>query len=269
MTSRRAVPAGAPQAAADDPNLPTPAATARDHRREIWLVLGLSLGQSAIYSLISITAKLTAETPLADQTTTLNASASPRPLLDLTYQLAGIFFALVPVALALYLLSRDRLPVLDRLGLSVRGGRQAAADLGWGAALAAVIGIPGLGFYFLANYLGFNTTVAASGLNAHWWTIPILVLAALQNSVLEEVIVVGFLMTRLRQLAVRPWLIIAASALLRGSYHLYQGFGGFIGNVVMGVVFAYWFQRKGRVMPLVVAHWLLDIGAFVGYQLFF
>ncbi|WP_208379009.1 CPBP family intramembrane glutamic endopeptidase [Cumulibacter soli] len=241
----------------------------RDYRREIWILLGLSLGQSAIYSIISITAKLTAPTRLADQTTTLNASQSARPLLDLTYQLAGIFFALIPVALVLYLLSRDRLPVLDRLGMSVRSGRRAAADLGWGAALAAVIGIPGLGFYFLANYLGFNTTVAASGLDAHWWTIPVLILAALQNSVLEEVIVVGFLMTRLKQLKVRLWMVIAASALLRGSYHLYQGFGGFIGNVVMGVVFAWWFHKKGRVMPLIVAHWLLDIGAFVGYQLFF
>lgn len=248
---------------------PDVAATPRDYRREVWLVLGLSLGQSAIYSLISITAKLTAATPLADQTTTLNASQSPRPLLDLTYQLTGIFFALVPVALALYLLARDRIPVLDRLGLSVRNGHRAAVDLGWGAALAALIGIPGLAFYFLAQHLGFNTTVAASGLNLHWWTIPILILAALQNSVLEEVIVVGFLMTRLKQLKVRPWMVIAASALLRGSYHLYQGFGGFIGNVVMGVVFAWWFQKKGRVLPLVIAHWLLDIGAFVGYQLFF
>ena len=232
-------------------------------------MLGLSLGQSAIYSLISITAKLTAQTPLADQTTTLNASQSPRPLVDLTYQLTGIFFALVPVALALYLLSRDRQPVRERLGLSVRSGRHAVVDVSWGAALAAVIGIPGLAFYFLANYLGFNTTVAASGLDAHWWTVPVLVLAALQNSVLEEVIVVGFLMTRLRQLGVRRWTVIGASALLRGSYHLYQGFGGFIGNVVMGVVFAWWFEKKRRVMPLVIAHWLLDIAAFVGYQLLF
>lgn len=244
-------------------------ATQRDYRREIWIVLGLSLGQSAIYSLISIVSKLTAETPLAQQTTTLNASRSVRPLLDLTYQLAGIFFALVPVLLALYLLSRDRIPVLDRIGLSVRSGRQAAVDVGWGAALAAVIGIPGLGFYFLANYIGINTTVAASGLDAYWWTVPVLVLAALQNSVLEEVIVVGFLMTRLKQLGMSRWVVIGASALLRGSYHLYQGFGGFIGNVVMGVVFAWWYEKKGRVMPLVIAHWILDIGAFVGYHLFF
>ena len=38
-------------------------------------------------------------------------------------------------------------------------------------------------------------------------------------------------------------------------------------NAVMGVVFALFFLRKGRVMPLIVAHSLLDIAAFVGYTL--
>ncbi|GAA4957356.1 hypothetical protein GCM10023238_25050 [Streptomyces heliomycini] len=44
--------------------------------------------------------------------------------------------------------------------------------------------------------------------------------------------------------------------MLRGSYHLYQGIGGFIGNMVMGVVFVYLYRRWGRVGPLVVAHTL-------------
>ena len=63
------------------------------------------------------------------------------------------------------------------------------------------------------------------------------------------------------------WAIILTSALLRGSYHLYQGFGGFVGNAVMGVVFGWLYTRTRRVMPLVVAHTLLDVVAFVGYAL--
>jgi hypothetical protein len=35
----------------------------------------------------------------------------------------------------------------------------------------------------------------------------------------------------------------------------------------MGVVFAGFFLRTRRVLPLVVAHALLDIAAFVGYAL--
>jgi membrane protease YdiL (CAAX protease family) len=32
----------------------------------------------------------------------------------------------------------------------------------------------------------------------------------------------------------------------------------------MGVIFCYLYRRWGRVMPLVVAHTLIDIGALVG-----
>lgn len=231
---------------------------------EIWIVLGLSLGRSAVYALVDIVARLTAGPPLAQQTATLNASQSPRPYLDLTYQLLSIGFALVPVALALFLLSGQGRSAVRRIGLdAVRPVR----DLGIGVGLAAVIGIPGLGLYALGRLLGITVQVQASALNAAWWTIPVLVLAALQNALLEEVVAVAYLMERLRDLRWRTPLVLAASALLRGSYHLYQGFGPFIGNAVMGLVFAEYYRRRRRVLPLVVAHMLLDVVAFVGYAL--
>jgi membrane protease YdiL (CAAX protease family) len=231
---------------------------------EIWIVLGLSLGRSAVYALVDIVARLTAGPPLAQQTATLNASQSPRPYLDLTYQLLSIGFALVPVALALYLLSGQGRSAVRRIGLDAV---QPVRDLGIGVGLAAVIGIPGLGLYALGRLLGITVQVQASALNAAWWTIPVLVLAALQNALLEEVVAVAYLMERLRDLRWRTPLILAASALLRGSYHLYQGFGPFIGNAVMGLVFAEYYRRRRRVLPLVVAHMLLDVVAFVGYAL--
>ena len=54
----------------------------------------------------------------------------------------------------------------------------------------------------------------------------------------------------------------------RPSVHFSLGFltlGGFIGNFVMGLVFGYWFSRTRRVLPLVVAHTILDVISFVGY----
>jgi membrane protease YdiL (CAAX protease family) len=60
---------------------------------------------------------------------------------------------------------------------------------------------------------------------------------------------------------------LVASSVLRGSYHLYQGIGGFVGNMVMGAVFVLLYRRWGRVGPLVAAHALLGITAFVGYAL--
>ena len=107
----------------------------------------------------------------------------------------------------------------------------------------------------------------ASALNAAWWTIPVLILAALQNALLEEVIVVGYLMERLRELRWSAPAIVITSALVRGSYHLYQGWGAFVGNAIMGLLFAEYYRRKRRVMPLVMAHTLMDTFVFVGYAL--
>jgi hypothetical protein len=77
----------------------------------------------------------------------------------------------------------------------------------------------------------------------------------------------GYLLHRLSQLGWRPGHALTVSALLRGSYHLYQGFGGFAGNVVMGLIFGRLYQRWGRAAPLVVAHTLIDGVTFVGYTL--
>nr|WP_250445252.1 CPBP family intramembrane glutamic endopeptidase [Actinotalea sp. C106] len=231
-------------------------------RAEVWIVLGLSLGQSAFYAALRLVERLTREQALSQQTATLNPTRSPRPYLDLTYQVAGIAFALVPVALALYLLSDHGRSSLRRIGLD---GSRMGRDLGVGAGLAALIGIPGLAFYLAGRALGLNVLINPAGLDAYWWTVPVLILAALQNSLLEEVVAVGYLMERLLELKWSVPAIIAASALLRGTYHLYQGPGMAIGNVVMGVVFSWYYLRRRRVMPLVVAHTVLDVVSFVGY----
>jgi membrane protease YdiL (CAAX protease family) len=237
----------------------------RVRRDEVWLVLGVSLGSSAVYAAVSLIAKLTASKPLNQQHATLNPSQAPgRPWLDLTYQLLGIFFALVPALFAVHLLGRDPGGARTALGLDRRRPR---FDLVSGAVLAAVIGLPGVGLYLLTRAVGVNATVVPAALPHVWWAVPVLVLAAAQNAVLEEVVVVGYLLTRLRQLGWAPAAAIAASAVLRGSYHLYQGFGAFVGNAVMGVAFALFFLRTRRLAPLIVAHTILDVVSFVGYAL--
>ena len=233
-------------------------------RAEVWIVLGLSLGQSAIYSLMRIYVRLTSETALGDQSASINTSLSPRPYVDLTYQVLGILFALVPVALALYLLSEPGRAAIHRIGFDLA---RPLRDLGAGLGIAALIGVPGLAFYAIGRALGITVAVNPAALNDHWWAIPILILAALKNAVLEEVIAVGYLLERLEEIGWSWPLRTAASAVLRGLYHLYQGIGPFFGNLVMGLVFNEYYRRSKRVMPLVVAHTLIDIVAFVGYWL--
>jgi F420-0:gamma-glutamyl ligase-like protein len=105
-----------------------------------------------------------------------------------------------------------------------------------------------------AHELGINASLAVVDLPDIWYRVPLLLLEAAQNGILEEIVVIGYLLTRLRQLGWSDSRALAASAVLRGSYHLYQGLGGFLGNMVMGIIFGWWFQRTRRVLPLAVAH---------------
>ncbi|MFJ4910408.1 CPBP family intramembrane glutamic endopeptidase [Streptomyces sp. NPDC093249] len=247
-----------------DAVLPPDGLSRRVLRSETFLVLALSLGASGVSSLISFIGSLTRTGALKEQAATLNGSYAPgRPWLDLSWQLFGIATALVPVLLVAHLLMREG------AGLRAIGFDRTRPwpDLGRGTLLAAGIGGAGLAFYLAARAGGFNLTVVPESLPEVWWKYPVLILSAVQNSVLEEVIVVGYLLRRLGQLGWTPMAALVASSVLRGSYHLYQGIGGFIGNVVMGVVFVLLYRRWGRVGPLVVAHALLDIVAFVGYGL--
>ncbi|MGL4339973.1 MAG: CPBP family intramembrane glutamic endopeptidase [Rhodoglobus sp.] len=230
---------------------------------EILLVLGLSLGASAAYSIVSLADKLTREQQLAQQTTSINNSLNERPLFDLIYQLMAVFFDLVPVALVAFLLWQASRPHLGRLGIDFsRPGRDALSGLG----LALVIGLGGIGVYLAGLALNLNTKVDPAALNWYWWTIPVLLLRAINAGVTEEVIVVGYLFARLRDLGWGRWQIIMATAVLRGTYHLYQGFGAFIGNVLMGMLFAWLYERFGRVLPLVIAHVMIDAAIFIGYR---
>jgi membrane protease YdiL (CAAX protease family) len=214
--------------------------------------------------MLDLVRSLTASAPLRSQNAVINASAVPnRSILNLAYQLAGIAVAVVPVALVVYLLVRSGEPV-SNIGLDTRRlGRETA----WGGVLAAVVGGAGLALYLGAYHAGLNVRVVPTNLPAAWWRIPVLVLAAVQNGVLEEVVVCGYLLHRLRQLQWGDGRSLMVSALLRGAYHLYQGFGGFLGNAAMGLLFGRLYQRQGRLVRLVLAHSLIDTGAFVGYVL--
>ncbi|SEW35189.1 CAAX protease self-immunity [Austwickia chelonae] len=231
---------------------------------ESFLVLGVGLGASAVWAVLSIVRRLTDPVALSRQTSSLNASVTPdRPWLDLAYQLAGVVLPLFPALLAVHLLARDGVGP-SRIGVDLR---RPGGDLWRGALLAAAVGLPGLAFYVAARQWGINTTVSAAGLGQVWWAVPVLILSAVKNAVVEEVVMVGYLMTRWRQAGWSLCWVVGLSSVIRGAYHLYQGFGGFLGNIAMGVLFGWVFARWGRVMPLVVAHTLLDVVAFVGYAL--
>jgi membrane protease YdiL (CAAX protease family) len=234
---------------------------ARLLRWEIFAVFAVSLGASAVNALLDLIGSLLAPRALGSQRALLVGSLAANHWLDLALQLAGIAEALSPVVLVLYLMARSGEPP-SVMGLDAS---QPGTDTLVGAGLAALIGGTGLALYLTAFHLCISLNVVPESLPAVWWRIPVLILSAAHDGILEEILIIGYLLRRLDQLGWTPWKAIACSAVLRGSYHLYQGFGAFIGNAAMGVLFGLFYRRWGRVTPLIIAHTLIDAVAFVGY----
>lgn len=239
-----------------------PAEQRRALRLEIAVVLAVTFGLSAVTAILQLTDAVLRD--LSAQRIPLNPRRSYFDFIDFGLNAAWAAQLFAWGALALYLLWRTGIGP-GRVGL---GRLPARTDLAGALGLAALIGLPGLGLYLLGRTLGLNADVIPAAIDDTWWRAPVLIVIAFANGFAEEVIVVGYLLTRLRQLRVQPWVALACSALLRGAYHLYQGFGAGLGNVAMGLVFGYSWQRTGRLWPLVLAHGLIDTVAFVGYSLF-
>jgi membrane protease YdiL (CAAX protease family) len=233
----------------------------RTTRIEVAVMLAVTFGVSAVVAVLQLTDAVLSGLP--GYRVRLNPNRSHYDLINLGLNLVSVAQLVAWGGLALYLLWRSGIRPVD-IGL---GRMRLRPDVLGGLGLAALIGIPGLGLYLVAHTLGLNAEVEASGLHSSWWRIPVLVLAAFANGFAEEVVVVGYLITRLRQLGLTRSRAVVVSSLLRGLYHLYQGFGAGLGNVAMGLVFGYAWCRTGRLWPLVIAHGLIDTVAFVGYAL--
>ena len=230
-------------------------------RIELWVMLAMTFGVSAVIAVLQLADAVLSGLP--GYRVRLNPNQSHYDLINLGLNLVSVGQLVAWGALALYLLWRSGITPAG-IGL---GRLRWRPDVLGGMGLAALIGIPGLGFYLLARTLGINAEVEPSALTSSWWRIPVLILAAFANGFAEEVVVVGYLITRLRQLGLTQSRAVLISSVLRGAYHLYQGFGAGLGNVVMGLVFGYAWCRTGRLWPLVIAHGIIDAVAFVGYIL--
>jgi uncharacterized protein len=233
----------------------------RRWRIELAIVLGVTFGISAVSAILQLADSVLRN--LSAQRIPLNPRRSSFDLIDLGLNATLAAQSIAWGALGLYLLWRSGLNPA-RIGLARFTWR---ADLTGGIGLATLIGLPGLGLYVVARALRLNAAVIPSSSGDTWWRVPMLVVVAFADSWAEEVIVVGYLLTRLGQLGVQPRVALACSSVLRGTYHLYQGFGAGLGNVAMGLVFGYSWQRTGRLWPLLIAHGLIDTVAFVGYAL--
>jgi len=140
---------------------------------ELLIVFTVTLGLSGVRSLISLLDSLLKPVPLSQQHAVLNVPQAKASFLDL--------LGSSPTWLSFWPGVVSGSISCGGLGSgSVRwaGPVASLADVAAGVGLAALIGIPGLGLYFLARALDLNLTVLPSTLNDTWWRIPVLVLAA-------------------------------------------------------------------------------------------
>ena len=223
----------------------------RTRTEEILVVLSLSLLYSAVTAIISLSTA-----PVHG----IAVSAVPTAPL-FAYQLTDFIFGLAPVWLLIHLLRRTG-EGAGAIGLRWVRGRDARSGL----ALAGIVGLVGLGLYRLAVALQVNRFVVPVA-PGHWWTLPVLLMTSIQAGLLEE-IVAAYLITRLGQIGLSAATSVGLAALLRGAYHLYQGWGGFAGNLLLGIFFGSIFIRTRRTWPFVLAHATVDIAAGLLYLIY-
>ena len=229
---------------------------------ETALVVSMAVGLAAVRSVLDFAYDVGAPGGLRGGSATLVGSLAPgRPWIDLGLQVVGLASLTLPALLAAHLTRRSE-GSLSPIGLRREGWKRGALV---GLAGAAVIGGIGLTAYLVSRAAGLSVTVVPAALPHVWWGVPVLILAAVANAALEEVVLVGYFLHRCRQLGLPDWCAAALSAGIRGAYHLYQGLAGGLGNVLMGLVFARFYQRTGTIVPLLVAHATIDIVAFLGY----
>ncbi|MFC2405632.1 MAG: CPBP family intramembrane glutamic endopeptidase [Corynebacterium matruchotii] len=238
----------------NNPATDQPADTRRI-RQEIAIVLVVTFGLSGMRAALRLLSDLMQPVPLNQQQTTLAEHQSDTSWIDLAMQLCSSAMLFSWGFLALYLL---------RESIFSRWRPKAILE---GAGLAALIGIPGLVFYLSAVHFGFSKQVVPSTLDDAWWEIIVLLIWSAANAFSEEIVVVMWLITRLQQLRIPPWVALLLSAVLRGSYHLYQGWSAGLGNIIMGLIFGTYYLKTRRVWPLILGHFLIDAVAFVGYSL--
>lgn len=89
--------------------------------------------------------------------------------------------------------------------------------------------------------------------------VAIVVAASLANGFAEELVMRGYLIPRFERLLGSGWSSVGLTAALFAAYHLYQGWIGAGGALVLGIVYGAMFRKVRRLWPFALAHALIDI----------
>lgn len=123
---------------------------------------------------------------------------------------------------------------------------------------------------FLAIILGdiLNALLQSGGYPQSTPNAPELIFSAFdaaQAGIIEELVVLAFVVVTLRQ-ARRPWWEVTVVALvLRGAYHIYYGPG--VVGILLWAALMYWiYLRFRQVVPMMATHAVYDATLFIGQR---
>jgi len=181
------------------------------------------------------------------------------PITDAHLRSLIVYEVIVAVLLLAFL--RIRLWPLQSLGIAP-GLRETLVGVG----LATVAYLAYVVFFLIATHSSPYMARAAAELTlvAPGLSVPLVIAASIVNPVFEEVFVSGYVISALRE-RWSFWTAINVSIAIRLSYHLYQGPIGVLNIIPLGLIFAFWYARTGRLWPLIVAHAIFDLVGLLAY----
>jgi len=118
--------------------------------------------------------------------------------------------------------------------------------------------VPELGVASLLRLAKVTSIAPASQILPSYYAIAAIATAGVAG-VVEEIVVLGFLVRRLEQRGLRPATVLAIAVLVRISYHVYYGWG-VIPIMAWAVASVLMYRRYRRLWPFIVVHALWDAG---------
>lgn len=91
----------------------------------------------------------------------------------------------------------------------------------------------------------------------------LMLIYSILNPFVEELIVRAYIMSEMITLFNKTGLAIFVSVAVQISYHFYQGFWAAISYIPLFLVFAVYYARTRRILPVILAHLYFDLGALL------
>jgi len=238
----------------EDPQPASVPLTPRMLRLEVLMVLAVGLGPSIIAEVVLLARYL-----IGGRYAVVSIARLPgHPWADSLLQIAIAIGAGLVLLLVAYVLMRSGESFRD-IGLTRdRLGANLVMAVGLTLLLFLCAGI----VVASMRALGVHSISTRNRLLERWPYEPAVLVESIRTALVEEVIVCGYLLHRLRQLGWSDRKALTASMVVRSSYHVYGGVPLVAFTIVFGFVMGRFYQRSRRLTAIVATHALYDATLF-------